>query len=159
MIMNFRMARATDLETLNAISLQSKAYWGYPMAWMEHWKDDLTLTEEAFATDRVLVMELGHIIIGFSALKEADKNYEIGHLWILPEYIGRGYGKKLLERTLRPITNQKPIRVEADPNAEPFYKSQGFVTVGQVASFPKGRFLPVMQKSHHSANGIEQRES
>ena len=68
---------------------------------------------------------------------EHSKEYEILHLWLLPEYIGKGYGKKLL---------RKVIILTADPNAESFYQKQGFRTYSRVESYPKGRFLPMMMR-------------
>lgn len=146
--MKFRIAKIDDLETLNKISVESKAYWGYPESWIENWLDELTLDKDKLSTQNVLVIENENKIIGFSSIVENSRNYEILHLWILPEYIGKGFGKKLLEKTIRTFTKpDKVIIVEADPNAEPFYKSQGFVTFDKVESFPKGRFLSVMKKT------------
>ena len=145
--MNFRIAKPNDISTLNTISIRSKGHWGYPSSWLEHWKDDLTLDEAQLRTQNVLVIEEDGQIIGFSSITENEQVFEILHLWVLPEYIGKGYGKKLLERIISTYANQdKPIIVEADPNAEPFYKSQGFTTFDKIESFPKGRFLPVMKR-------------
>ncbi len=146
--MKFRMAEIDDLETLNKISLLSKTYWGYLESWIVNWMDELTLNSDKLLKQNVLVVENESKIIGFSSIIENSKNYEILHLWVLPEHIGKGIGKKLLEKTVETFVNfEKPIIVEADPNAEPFYKSQGFVTFDKVESFPKGRFLPVMKKT------------
>lgn len=146
--MKFRIADIDDLATLNTISVKSKAYWGYPESWIEKWLDDLTLDEYKFSNQNVLVVENENRLIGYSSIVENSENYEILHLWILPAYIGKGFGKKLLEKTIRTfVKRDKEIIVEADPNAEPFYQSQGFVTYDRVESFPKGRFLPVMRKT------------
>jgi ribosomal protein S18 acetylase RimI-like enzyme len=146
--MKFRTAEISDLETLNTISVKSKSYWGYPESWIEQWMDELTLDKDKFSMQNVLVVETEHKLIGFASIVEHSKNYEILHLWILPEYIGMGYGKKLLEKTIHTfVKSDKEIIVEADPNAEPFYQRQGFVTYDKVESFPKGRFLPVMKKN------------
>ncbi|MEO1260776.1 MAG: GNAT family N-acetyltransferase [Bacteroidota bacterium] len=146
--MNFRVAKIDDLKKLNSISLKSKAYWGYPTAWIEKWEDDLRIARDEFKKQNILLVENKNGIIGFCSMTEHDANYEILHLWMLPEYIGKGIGKKLLKKTMEMfVRSEKPITVEADPNAEPFYKRQGFVTYDKVESFPKGRFLPVMKKN------------
>jgi len=68
-------------------------------------------------------------------------------LWILPDHIGQGFGKALLNESLeRVISANKPIIVESDPNSETFYAKQGFITFDQRESLPKGRFLPLMKK-------------
>ena len=109
--------------------------------------DDLTISAEKFDEQSILLAEQDDQIIGFCAIKEAPEQFEILHLWLLPQHIGKGYGKQLLHETLHALTSKnKPIIVEADPNAEAFYSSQGFVTFDKIESYPKGRFLPVMRK-------------
>jgi predicted GNAT family N-acyltransferase len=72
---------------------------------------------------------------------------------MLPEYIGMGLGKQLLAESIRAfVKEEKEIIVKADSNAEPFYRSQGFVTFDQVESFPKGRYLPVMRRGNLNIN-------
>jgi N-acetylglutamate synthase-like GNAT family acetyltransferase len=140
-------AQLGDMETLNKISVESKMHWNYPVEWLEQWIDDLRLTENDFLTQEIYKIEKNGLIIGFCSIQEKEQNYEITHLWIRPDYIGRGYGKILLNQTITNVVKkEKEIIVEADPNAEQFYKSQGFVIFSKVESFPKGRFLPVMKK-------------
>ena len=52
------------------------------------------------------------------------------------------------------VKEDKPIEVEADPNAVPFYERFGFVTEGKIESYPPGRFLPVMYKRDHLPSEI-----
>jgi GNAT superfamily N-acetyltransferase len=147
--MKFRTAEINDLKTLNTISVKSKSYWGYPESWIEKWLDELTLDEDKFSKQNVLIIEFEQNLIGFASIVENNENYEILHLWILPEYIGKGFGKKLLEKTIQTfVKSDKEVIVEADPNAEPFYQSQGFITYDKIESFPKGRFLPVMKRDY-----------
>jgi GNAT superfamily N-acetyltransferase len=137
----------SEIEILNKISIASKAYWGYPDEWMEKWHDALLLSDADFDDHIIFKIEDEESIIGFCVMTEHLEAYEVLHLWILPDFIGKGYGKKLLNHTIKQVvTKNKPIIVEADPNAEAFYISQGFVTFDQVESEPKGRFLPVMRK-------------
>ena len=142
-----KIAELKDKEILNRISIESKMHWNYPLDWIENWKDDLTLKENDFSAQSIFKLELSGSIIGFCAIREHNKNYEITHLWLEPEYIGKGFGKLLLNETIKKVVKKdKPIIVEADPNAESFYKSQGFETFDKIESYPKGRFLPVMKK-------------
>jgi ribosomal protein S18 acetylase RimI-like enzyme len=85
--------------------------------------------------------------VGFISIDQDEEVYEIEHLWILPKYMGKGFGKMLLNDVVAKVV--KPgayIFVESDPNAENFYISQGFKTFSTRESFPKGRFLPLMKK-------------
>lgn len=141
-------AQICDIETLNKISVEAKMHWNYPVEWLEQWMDDLRLTEKDFLAQKISKIEHNGLIVGFCSIIENDQHYEITHLWIRPSYIGRGYGKFLLNQTIRNVVKKdKEIIVEADPNAEQFYLSQGFITFSKVESFPKGRFLPVMKKT------------
>ncbi|MFT5512895.1 MAG: GNAT superfamily N-acetyltransferase [Bacteroidia bacterium] len=146
--MKLRIGEIEDLETLNSISVLSKSYWNYPKSWIERWMDDLTIQVDEFAKQNILVVEHDGDIIGFSSVVERLENCELLHLWVLPNHIGEGIGKLLLNKTLETCgTIGKPIIVESDPNAEAFYKSQGFVTYDKIESYPKGRFLPLMKKT------------
>ncbi len=148
MNISFRRAVLSDIKDLNQISAESKQYWGYPDEWMENWIDELTLSEENIGDQIVIVAEIEEEIIGFCSIIDGTEYYEVIHLWVLPKYIGKGYGKQLLDKTIEESVSQnKPIIVEADPNAERFYEKQGFVTFDKVESFPKGRFLPIMKKN------------
>ena len=45
-------------------------------------------------------------------MKEKENAYEIMHLWIKPEFIGMGYGKLLLNDTIKKVvTREKEIIV------------------------------------------------
>ncbi len=141
-------AHTCDIPTLNKISVASKSYWGYPPEWIKKWLPDLHLSERDFSTQSIYKLDLGGSIIGFCAIQENKSNYEIMHLWVLPDHIGKGYGTLLLNKSLKKtMTRIKDIIVEADPNAEAFYTRHGFSTFDKVASYPKGRFLPLMKKS------------
>ena len=148
-MISFRTPDTVDLPTLNQISWQSKGFWGYPAEWMEQWRDDLTITEEILQQQSVLLAVEAQRIIGFCIISESSEYYELEHLWLLPQYIGKGYGKRLLEQSLSKFaTAPKPVQVVADPNAEAFYRRQGFETFKQLESTPPGRFLPVMRRPY-----------
>lgn len=140
-------AEIQDIELLNQISIASKMYWDYPQEWLEYWKDSLSLKEEDFSIQSIYKLVENATILGFCPIKETKEAYEIYHLWIKPDCIGKSYGKFLLNESLQRIVSQaKPILVEADPNAEAFYQRQGFLTFSQVESYPSGRYLPLMKK-------------
>ena len=142
-----KKAVLADIPVLNQISVSSKMYWDYPKEWLQHWMEGLIVTEKNFTTQQVYKLTLAKEIIGFSAIEEFKDYYEIDHLWILPKYIGKGYGKFLLNKTIEnTVIKNKNILVVADPNAEAFYASHGFVTFDKTESYPPGRYLPIMKK-------------
>ncbi len=153
--MDLQIIKATieDTERLNHISLASKQHWGYPQDWIDHWREDLKVIPAYFEEHQVIKAEVEDQgeknIVGFCIIGETEQAYEVLHLWVDPPYIGKGYGKVLLNQALEmSMATPKDILVEADPNAEAFYQSQGFVTFDQVKSiYPEGRVLPLMRKS------------
>ncbi|MEM1219665.1 MAG: GNAT family N-acetyltransferase [Bacteroidota bacterium] len=131
---------------MNKISWVAKSHWGYPDDWMERWKPDLELHKEDLSKQEILVLLDGAQAIGFSAVQDYSEHVEVNHLWILPSYIGKGLGKRLLQKSLtKALVKGRPVLVDADPNAEGFYTNFGFITFAQVASYPPGRFLPRMR--------------
>lgn len=145
--MKFRAAYESDLKYLNKITIESKKFWGYPDLWIEKWRNDLFIDENQMAKQRIIILEVQSVPVGFCAITENGQIYKILHLWILPNFIGKGYGKQLLNKTIEVhAKTKKDILVLADPNAEGFYKKQGFETFEWVESYPKGRFLPLMKK-------------
>ncbi|SNT06734.1 Ribosomal protein S18 acetylase RimI [Ekhidna lutea] len=151
----FRRAEIVDIPILNKISVQSKKHWGYPDDWIAHWMDDLQLSEDDFKQQRILLIEVDNEISGFCSIVNYKMSSEILHLWLLPRYIGSGYGTKLLEQTIdQLVPENNEIIVEADPNAESFYFRHGFVTIDQKASYPHGRFLPVMKRLARSNKSV-----
>ena len=140
-------AQIADLPRLNAICLASKMHWGYPQEWIDRWRPDLTRSQKDLEEQSIYKIENEVEIFGYCAILEDATNYEVTNLWVLPSYIGQGFGRLLLEKTMEIVVQKaKPILVEADPNAETFYARQGFVTYAQKESYPPGRFLPLMKK-------------
>jgi len=141
-------AEIEDIPTLNKISIGSKKHWGYSEELIALWKDDLLITTKYFKKVDIYKLLIKSKIAGFCAISENAENYEVDHLWVLPVFIGKGWGKGLLNTSLqKSVVKEKSINVVADPNAEGFYASQGFKTYDKIESLPKGRYLPVMRKS------------
>lgn len=109
--------------------------------------DELHLVEDDFQSQDILVIEIENQISGFCSIAKQNKTSEILHLWLLPEYIGKGYGRQLLDEAIKAfIPKENEIVVEADPNAESFYRKNGFVTIDKIESYPEGRYLPFMKR-------------
>ena len=144
---SFKEGKIGDLAILNEISVRSKKHWRYPDEWVERWLDDLHLKEYDFKNQYILIIEIDRQIVGFCSISKEDNYFEILHLWLLPDYIGKGYGRQLLNNAIEMFVPENSlIKVEAEPNAEDFYQKNGFATVGKRESYPPGRFLPLMEK-------------
>lgn len=142
-------AEISDRNLLTQLALTSKAFWGYNIDLVESWRNDLTVTSKMITERMVFKSISGQTVAGFYMLNPPKKKYiELEMLFVLPEFIGKGIGKQLLLHALEKAKSLNAISMTllADPNAEKFYKSQGFVLVDKKESSVKNRFLPLMQK-------------
>lgn len=141
-------ATAVDHSILTNITFESKAFWGYSRDQLKNWKNDLTITAEYITQNHLYKLDLNSETIGFySFIKISDDQIILDHLFVLPDFIGKGFGKNLLENFLKRAENlnTKSITLEADPHAETFYKKFGFTTFGVKESSIPGQFLPKMR--------------
>lgn len=134
---------------LSAIVHAAKAHWGYPAHWLEHWRDQLTITPEFIAAHETFMAEVDGEIVGFHALVETPESWRLEHLWVLPKAIGRGFGRSLFSDAAARARKRGALRltIEADPHAEPFYKHMGAVRTGVIRSVLDGRVreLPLLR--------------
>lgn len=143
-------AEKSDAKLLTEIALSSKAFWGYADDLIENWRNDLTVSFEMITSMNVFKYMADKEVAGFYILNQPKKkSIELEFLFILPKYIGKGIGKKLIEHSFTRAKefSCKKMTVLADPNAETFYESQGFITIDKKESSIKNRFLPIMEKS------------
>ena len=142
-------AESKDHQVLTEITKKSKAYWGYSAEQMEEWSDSLTITEDYIRNNEVYYLSINNSKIGFfTYLNLNEKSVKLDNLFVLPSEIGKGYGKLLMNNFLNKIreTKVKSIILDADPNAEKFYESFGFVKIKEIETSIKDRFLPIMEK-------------
>jgi GNAT superfamily N-acetyltransferase len=134
--MRIRRARESDASELTRIAHAAKRYWGYSERWMELWRDDLTLTPEFIAGNEVHLAEDGGEILGFYGLVAGTPGWTVEHFWIHPEAMGKGLGRLLFEhaRAVAVAAGASRLEIDADPNAEAFYRKMGAVRVGEVRS-------------------------
>jgi RimJ/RimL family protein N-acetyltransferase/GNAT superfamily N-acetyltransferase len=139
-------ASINDLKAINKLIWTSKKHWNYSDSDMVQWESALTLTPLELEKQSVYVMK-SQQIIGVCAIKNTPEYVEINHLWVAPKHMKKGHGSHLLKTSVA-LSNlhTKPIQVEADPNAEAFYESLGFVTYDKKPSQIEGRYLPLMRK-------------
>ncbi len=134
--LQIRKAQPEEAEALTAIAFAAKRYWGYPENWIEHWRDDLTLTPDFVKRHDVCVAEEDNTLLGFYALILKNEKAELDHLWVAPEYIGRGVGKELFLHAMDRASRLNILEVEiySDPNAESFYSKLGAVKDGELSA-------------------------
>lgn len=147
--LHVRRATPEDAEALTRIALAAKRHWGYPERWILQWTGGLNITPEIVRNNEVHVAVVeGGRTVGFYALVGEGRRIELEHLWISPEYIGRGVGRILFDHALGKAASlgAETLRLEADPNAEGFYRKMGAERVGENVYEIEGhrRVLPLM---------------
>ena len=143
------LANSSDGELLTEIALISKAYWGYSKENIDSWIEDLTVTSKMILERDVFKFLDGDTIAGFYILNPLVKDsIELDMLFVLPNFIGKGIGKLLLHHAFSKAKKlgSKFMTLLADPNAVPFYSSQGFYEIDKKESSIPNRFLPVLKK-------------
>ncbi len=144
--MKIRKAGTEDVDALTGIAHSAKRYWGYPDHWIEHWKDQLTITTDFVSANQVFLAEDEGHALGFYALVIRGDKAELDHLWVDPKHIGAGVGKNLFLHAMQNASRQNVTTVEicSDPNAEGFYRKMGAFRTGETISEIDGesRALP-----------------
>ncbi len=147
--MSIEKAQPTDAEALTALTMRSKAHWGYTPEQLLSWREELTITPAYINQNEVFKLIKDYEIIGFYTHQPLDATrIKLNFLFVEPAYIGHGYGSRLLNDFLRRVGKSKFTKVllDADPNAEAFYEKHGFKVVGKLQSAIKDRYLPIMEK-------------
>lgn len=141
-------AETEDNEILTTITKRSKAYWGFSEEILKKWEDLLTISKDYIEKNKVYKLVHNENIIGYYSYFSIDENTtKLDNVFILPEFIGQGFGKIIMNDFLEKIKldGVRKITLDAEPNAENFYKSFGFETLGQLESLIKDRYLPIME--------------
>ena len=142
-----RQALPSEVEHLSELAFRSKSYWGYSDQFMQACLEELTVDEHHIENNPTFVLEDSRDIIGFYSLEHISApEVELSYLFVEPDFIGKGYGRKLIrhaQEEARQLGYEKMI-IQGDPNAERFYRSVGGSVVGtkKSASIPD-RELPI----------------
>ena len=141
-------ARAENAAWLSEVAHAAKSYWGYPAQWIELWHNQLTITPAYVHEHETWMAVVDGAILGFYALDGAGPTLKLDHMWVMPVAIGQGIGRALFHHALARAAalGATTLEIEADPNAEGFYKHMGAQTVGEVSYILEGvrRVLPLM---------------
>ncbi|MGA5200311.1 GNAT family N-acetyltransferase [Streptomyces variegatus] len=142
-----RPARVTEAGILTDLALRSKAHWGYDAEFLEACRDELTVAANEVTRRRAMVADRDGRILGFTTLEGEPSTGVLGMMFVDPQAIGQGIGRLLFEHTIAVGRDLgfTQVTIDADPNAEPFYRAMGAVRIGDVPSGSiAGRVLPQM---------------
>ena len=130
--MEILRAKSDEGAILTEVAFAAKRHWGYPDRWIESWHELLTIRPEFIAGHETHEAIVDARIVGFYALGRKESRLELLHLWVLPDWMGRGVGRSLFHHAVeraKALGFQK-LDIESDPNAEGFYKRMGARRVG-----------------------------
>jgi GNAT superfamily N-acetyltransferase len=140
-----RGARAGEAAALTALSVRSKAHWGYDDAFMKASQASLTVSDADIAGGRVLVAERAGLLFGVARV---EPDGELGLMFVDPLAMNRGVGRALFEAAvvLARRLGARRMAILADPNAAAFYERMGarFVAHAPSDAIP-GRTLPLYE--------------
>jgi GNAT superfamily N-acetyltransferase len=134
---------------LTQIAFAAKRHWDYPERWIQLWSPLLTITPEFIETHETYVVWIDEKPVGFCVLSLENKKASVEHLWVLPEYMGKGIGAELFTYMLSRCKElgARILEIESDPNALGFYERMGAKKVGEALREVDGqpRVLPVLE--------------
>jgi len=146
--MKIKRARKDDHSILTEITFSGKSFWGYDTDQLEKWRVDLTISENYISENETYKLILDEKTVGYySILKAYNDIIILDNIFLLPEYIGKGFGRFLMLDCINraKTLNAKKIVLDAEPSAEKFYRNFGFEIYNHLESSIKGRFLPQME--------------
>ncbi|MBK8442169.1 MAG: GNAT family N-acetyltransferase [Sphingobacteriales bacterium] len=95
--MDILKAEPADNELLTTITKMSKAYWGFSEEVLKKWEHLLTITKDYIEKNKVFKLVQNDQIIGYYSYFFIDeKTIKLDNIFILPEFIGKGFGKILM---------------------------------------------------------------
>lgn len=127
-------AKEESLDAINALIARSKAYWSWPTEYLEQ-----ALVLQRVDADYLRghhsfeVLYRKNELVGFFAVASGHDRVVLDNLWVAPEMIGRGIGRRACEYVFQLARDHgwTELWVVPDPPAEGFYQRMGFIDTGE----------------------------
>jgi GNAT superfamily N-acetyltransferase len=149
MTLQIAQARVEHANLLTEIAISAKRHWNYPERWIELWTPSLTISPSYILQNETWIAIVDTKPVGFYSLHKNSESLWLDNLWVLPDSMGQGIGKKLFKHALERsrVLGVSNLKIEADPNAQSFYEKMGARKVGESHSQVDGqpRILPIME--------------
>lgn len=143
-----RAARTDEVDLLGDLALRSKGHWGYDRSFLDACRTELTFEPDELGARRIVVAESAGRVLGFYSLDGEPPSGELGNMWVEPDSIGTGVGRRLWQHAIQTAREAgfTKLRIGAEPFAEGFYLAMGAKRVGETpsGSIP-GRILPLLE--------------
>jgi GNAT superfamily N-acetyltransferase len=143
----FRRASPDAADELTALTLASKAHWGYDAVFMEVARASLTVTPEYLEAHDCWIAEVDGKTVGWFSLVAIADGFLLDNFFLLPASIGSGVGRLMWDQAVdrAKALGAKRMTLEADPNAAGFYERMGARLTGSAKAPDTGRELPTYE--------------
>lgn len=124
-----RRALVGEAAILHELTGRSALSWGYEPEFLEWEPEAIAVTPEFLAKATVYVLEDENRILGYYALTGEPSELYLDKLFVEPDRIGTGCGKRLWRHAVIAARDlgATELLIAADPNAAPFYRAMGAV--------------------------------
>ncbi|MEH6630758.1 MAG: GNAT family N-acetyltransferase [Halopseudomonas aestusnigri] len=147
--MKFQKATVDDLALLCSIANQAKGHWNYSQDFLDkcrvYFKEEFT--EDYLERSHTYLIMKSDKVVGMGALlMDEEEGPMLDQFWLLPEHIGKGYGKKAFELFTDKAKQLgwSSLTVISDVYAEGFYLAMGTKRIGELKSEVQDSMLPKM---------------
>ena len=148
-MITIRYAFSSDSDRLTQITVASKRHWGYPEHWIQLWLPQLTISPEYISDHDAWIALADNVPAAWYSFVFDSGSLWLDHLWVLPDYMGQGIGRRLFQHALERCRalGFSVLKIEADPNAQSFYEKMGAYKIGEHHGEVDGRLriLPVLE--------------
>jgi len=145
--LEIRPARIEEAAMLHELTQRSTMIWGYEPAFLEWEPQSIAVTPEFLERATAFVLEDGRQVAGYHALVEDDGGINLDKLFVEPEWIGAGHGRRLWNHAIETARARgfREMTIYADPNAGPFYRAMGAEWLREIGTSRPGWKLQVLR--------------
>lgn len=122
-----RPAEHGEVERLREIAIAAKSYWGYDPDRVREWAALGDFSPAGLLEKHVYVAAVRDAPVGWAAAISRTDVWWLDDLWILPDWMGKGIGRRLFSHTAEQgrAAGAHRMEWEAEPNALGFYERMG----------------------------------
>lgn len=126
--MLLKKAVSQQVQLVSDIINDSKSYWQYDADFTSKYNKLFGLNEDYIEKNDVYIAYENNKILGcYSFILEDNSQLKLDKLFLKPEFIAKGNGRKLWNSCIETAMNYgiKEFTFTSDPNAEGFYRQMG----------------------------------
>ena len=142
-----RRACPDEATLLHDLTGRSALHWGYEPEFLDWEPESIAVTTEFLARSITYVLEADGVVNGYYALVGEPPEISLDKLFVEPNLIGTGRGKRLWLHAIATARSMGATALTffADPNAAPFYRAMGAEWVREEVTTRPGWNLQVFR--------------